>query len=117
MFPPTLHARQGVFVRFITPCDHFFQMAVLRFYNVISLVPMEWGITRSTHLLTCHCFHICHLLLAVYRRHSSCVSVTGASRFLIGLVTDMREPRAGASTSSGCAYSNRLVSGRSSVQP
>lgn len=49
-------------MRFITPCDHFFQMVIFRFYNLISRISMEWGITWSTHLFTCHCFHIHHLL-------------------------------------------------------
>jgi hypothetical protein len=38
-------------------------MAVLRLYDFISRIPMEWRITWSTHLLTCHCFHVRLLLL------------------------------------------------------
>src|ERR1022692_631325 len=49
-------------------------------------------------------------LVDVHGGHSSCGSVTGASRFLIGLVTDMCAPRASASTSSGCAYSRSIRS-------
>jgi len=41
MLPPILHAIQGAFVRFITLCDHFFEMAILRFYDLISLISME----------------------------------------------------------------------------
>ena len=94
-------------------------MAILRLYNLVSLISTEWRIAWPTHLFTCHCFHIYHLLLGVYRPgcgtvprvksrswsppevvgridlvdvhggHSSCGSVTGASRFLIGLVSGM----------------------------
>jgi hypothetical protein len=53
MFPPILHALPGAFVCFITPCDHFFQMVIFRFYNLISRISVEWGITWSTHLFTC----------------------------------------------------------------
>jgi hypothetical protein len=63
MFPPILHALPGASVRFITPCDHIFQMVIFRFYNLISRISMEWGITWSTHLFTCHCLHIYRLLL------------------------------------------------------
>src|SRR5665647_2138198 len=63
MSPSILHALPGTFVRFITACDHFFQMVIFRFYNLISRIPMEWGITWSTHLSTCHCLHIYSLLL------------------------------------------------------
>src|ERR1035438_1874721 len=37
-------------------------MAVLRLYYLISLSPVEWGVTWSTHLFTCHCLHGDHLL-------------------------------------------------------
>ena len=63
MSPSVLHALPGALVCFITGCDHFFQMAVLRLYDFISRIPMEWRITWSTHLLTCHCFHVRLLLL------------------------------------------------------
>ena len=63
MSPPILHALSGALVRFITFCDHFFQMVILRFYNLISRISMEWGITWSTHLFTCHCLHIDNLYL------------------------------------------------------
>src|ERR1017187_10379872 len=98
-------------------------MAILRFYNLVSLISTEWRIAWPAHLFTCHCFHIYYLLLGVYRPgcgtvpraksrswsppevvgridlvdvhggHSSCGSVTGASRFLIGLVSGMMPPR------------------------
>src|SRR5450755_1219633 len=110
-------------------------MAILRLYNLVSLISTEWRIAWPAHLFTCHCFHIYYLLVGVYRPgcgtvprvksrswsppevvgridlvdvhggHSSCGSVTGASRFLIGSVTGMCAPRASVSTSSGCAYS------------
>src|SRR6266567_1877294 len=48
-------------------------MVILRFYNLISFISMEGGITWSTHLFTCHCFHIYHLLLVVYRPGCSTV--------------------------------------------
>ena len=57
--PPTLHALQGAFVRFITPGDHIFQVAIFRLYDLVSRIPMEWGIAWSTHLFTRHRFHIC----------------------------------------------------------
>jgi len=41
MLPPILHTLQGAFVRFITHCDHFFEMTILRFYNLISLISAE----------------------------------------------------------------------------
>ena len=63
MFPPILHAHPGAFVRLITPRNHFFQMVIFRFYNLISRISMEWGITWSTHLFTCHCLHLYQLLL------------------------------------------------------
>jgi hypothetical protein len=50
-------------VRFITPGDHFLQMAIFRLYDLISRISMEWGIAWSTHLFTCHRFHIYHVLL------------------------------------------------------
>jgi hypothetical protein len=54
MLPPVLHALQGVLVRLIATCDHFLQMLVLRFDDLIRLIPAERGITWSTHLLTRH---------------------------------------------------------------
>ena len=59
--PPTFHALQGAFVRVITSCDHFLQVAILRFYHRISRISMEWEVTWSTHLFTCHCFHKSHI--------------------------------------------------------
>jgi len=44
-------------MRFITTCDDFLQMIVLRFYDLISGMSMELDVTRSTQLLTGHCFH------------------------------------------------------------
>src|ERR1022692_3287058 len=55
-------------------------MVILRFYNLISLISMECGITWSAHLFTCHCFHIYHLLLGMYRprmQHGSWVEEAG----------------------------------------
>jgi hypothetical protein len=62
ILPPTLHARQSGLVRVITLCDHFFQVAILRLYNLISRISMEWEITWSAHLFTCHCLHESHIL-------------------------------------------------------
>src|ERR1035438_5060659 len=103
-------------------------MAILRFYNFISLISLEWSVAWSTHLFACHCFHIYHPLLVAYRpgcstfpewksrswsppevmshidlvdvhgNHPSCGSVTGASRFLTGLVANMCASRASASS-------------------
>ena len=42
-------------------------MDIFRFYDLISRIAMELGITWSTHLFTGHCFHIYHLLLVAYR--------------------------------------------------
>src|ERR1039457_3774700 len=42
-------------------------MAILRFYNLVSLISTEWRIAWPAHLFTCHCFHIYYLLLGVYR--------------------------------------------------
>jgi hypothetical protein len=70
MSPPILHALPGSLVRLITPCNHFFQMVIFRFYNLISRISMEWGITWSTHLSTSHCLHLYQLLLSkVQWRH------------------------------------------------
>src|ERR1035437_6139157 len=80
MSPPVLLALPGAFVRFITRCDHFFQMAVLRFYDLISRISMEWGITWSTHLLTCHCLHIYDLLVVRGPVASSVLSSPLSSR-------------------------------------
>jgi len=48
-------------VRFITFCDHFFQVTILRFYNLIGFISMERDIAWTAHLLTCHGFHIYRL--------------------------------------------------------
>jgi hypothetical protein len=45
-------------VRFIAVRDRFFEMAILRFDDLITRLPMEWGITRTTHLPTRHCLHL-----------------------------------------------------------
>jgi hypothetical protein len=57
MLPPTLHSVQRILVRVITPCDRFFQVPVLRLYNFIRGIPVEYEITRSTQLPACHCLH------------------------------------------------------------
>src|ERR1035441_2247857 len=41
-------------------------MAILRLYNLVSLISTEWRIAWPAHLFTCHCFHIYYLLLGVY---------------------------------------------------
>jgi len=41
MSPPILHALPCAFVRFITAFDHFFQMVIFRFYNLISRISVE----------------------------------------------------------------------------
>jgi hypothetical protein len=46
-------------MRFITARDHVLQMLILRFDDVVSGISMEGDVTRSTHLLTGHGFHIC----------------------------------------------------------
>src|ERR1035437_2828818 len=78
MSPPVLHALPGTLVRLVTRCDHFFQMAVLGLYDLISRVPVEWGIARSTHLFACHCFHVRLRLLV----RGSLASAASARRFL-----------------------------------
>jgi hypothetical protein len=62
MFPPALNRLQGAAVRLITVSDHVLQMLILRFDDLISLVAMKCGITRSAHLFTRHRFHVHHLL-------------------------------------------------------
>ena len=61
ILPPPLHALQGAPVRLITSGDHLFQMRILRFYHRIGGISMEMGVTRSTHLCTDHCLHLCHI--------------------------------------------------------
>ena len=48
-------------------------MVILRFYNLISLISVERGITWPAHLFTRHCLHIYHRLLVAYRPGCSAV--------------------------------------------
>jgi hypothetical protein len=41
-------------VRFITPCNHFSQMAILHLDDLIRGISMKQKVTRSTQLLACH---------------------------------------------------------------
>jgi hypothetical protein len=45
----------------------------LRLYDFISLISVEWGIAWPAHLFACHCFHIRHQPLEVYRPGRSTV--------------------------------------------
>ena len=56
-FPPTLHVLQSALVRFITICDHFFQVAILRLDNFIGCLSVEWEVAWSAHVSTCHRLH------------------------------------------------------------
>ena len=64
-------------MRLIASCDHLFQMAIFGFYNLISRISMEWGITWSTHLFACHCLHIFHLFLVRGSVASRAVDIGG----------------------------------------
>ena len=55
--PPSFHALEGALVRVITAGHHFFEMAILRFYHLISRISVEGEITWTTHLSTCHRLH------------------------------------------------------------
>ena len=57
ILPPALHLLQRTLVGVITLCDHLLQMAVLRFYDLVSGRSMERHVARSTQLLAGHCFH------------------------------------------------------------
>ena len=58
--PPTLHFLQRTLVRVVPAGRHFFQVAVLCLYDLISGGSMECEITRSTQLSTCHRLHKSH---------------------------------------------------------
>ena len=64
-------------------------MVIFRFYNLISRISMEWGITWSTHLFTCHCLHIYNLLLvrgSVAPRAARISSVPVDARSILGVM-------------------------------
>jgi hypothetical protein len=48
-------------MRLIALCDDFFQMAILRLYDLVSSIAMEYEITRPTQLFAGHCFHKSHI--------------------------------------------------------
>src|ERR1700676_4829077 len=60
MLPPALHRLQGTLVSFVTACDHFVQVPVLRLYDLISGISMMREITGSAQLFTCHGLHRSH---------------------------------------------------------
>jgi hypothetical protein len=46
-------------------------MSILRFYNLICGISMEWEIARSTQLFTCHCLHKTRFLSYANRQDSA----------------------------------------------
>jgi hypothetical protein len=59
VLPPALHVLQGTLVHLIPSSDRFLQMLILRFYDLIRRISMEWQITWSAQLFACHCLHSC----------------------------------------------------------
>ena len=64
-----IHLLQGTFVRCVTLSDHFLEMSILRFYDLICGHAMVRKIARATQLLTRHGLHEARFPFTVSDRH------------------------------------------------